>query len=108
MILFLILGILLGALLVVFILQNMLVVTVSFFAWQMTASLALVLFLAILCGVTITLLLLLPNLIRDDLRLSRATRRAKELEDELAAQKAAHTRVVAAPSEVETKPQTVI
>ena len=100
MVLFLIVGILLGALLVIFILQNMLVVTVSLFAWQMTASLALVLFLAVLCGVTITLLLLLPNLIRDDVRLSRATRRAKELEDELTAQKAAHTAIAAVPSHV--------
>ncbi len=100
MIFFLILGILLGALLVIFILQNMLVVTVSFFAWQLTASLALVLFLAVLCGIVITLLMLLPNLIRDDLRLSRASRRAKELEDELAAQKAAHTAIAAVPSQV--------
>ncbi|HVV38946.1 MAG TPA: LapA family protein [Candidatus Paceibacterota bacterium] len=98
MIFFLIIGIVLGALLVVFILQNMMVVTVSFFAWQMTASLALILFLAVLCGVTIALLLLLPNLIRDDLRLSRANRRAKELENELADQKAAHVAIAAAPT----------
>ncbi len=89
MILSLILGVVLGALSVIFVLQNVAVVTVSFFAWQLTASLALILFATLLCGVIITLLVLLPGLIRDEIFFASQKRRTKELEDQLAAEKAA-------------------
>lgn len=88
MIIFLILGILLGVISVVFVLQNITPVTVTFFAMQMQGSLALMLFLAMLSGVLMTLLFLLPTFIRDSFHLSRISKRARALEDELTATKA--------------------
>ncbi len=84
MIISLIFGVVLGALLVIFVLQNVAVVTVSFFTWQLTGSLALVLLATIVSGIVITLLILLPGLIKDDFRLTALKRREKELEDDLA------------------------
>ncbi len=84
MIFFLILGIILGAISVVFLLQNITVVTVAFLTWQIQGSLAVVLFLAILCGAIMALLFLLPSFISDALYLSAIKKRKKELEDELA------------------------
>lgn len=84
MIFFLILGVLLGAVSVIFILQNVTLVTVMFLDWQITGSLALVLLLAIVCGILMTLLVLLPSLIRDEFYLSAVKRHKKEVEDELA------------------------
>ena len=84
MILFIILGAILGAISVIFVLQNVAVVTVSFFTWHITGSLALVLFATLLSGIVIALLVLLPSVIRDDLQLSAAKREKKALEDELA------------------------
>lgn len=89
MIFSLILGILLGAVAVVFVLQNISVVTVAFLDWQIQGSLALVLLLAIICGIVMTLLVLLPSLIRGDFYLSTLKKRQKELEDELASTKRA-------------------
>ncbi|KKW19379.1 MAG: hypothetical protein UY63_C0015G0020 [Parcubacteria group bacterium GW2011_GWA2_51_10] len=80
----LIAGIILGALSVLFALQNVAVITVGFFAWQITGSLALVLLTTLVTGVVITLLVLLPSLIRDDMYLSVMKLQKKELEDELA------------------------
>ncbi len=84
MIISLVLGALLGAALVVFILQNVAVVTVTFMTWQMTGSLALVLLASIVSGVVLTLLILLPGLIRDDFALASLKREKKNLEDEIA------------------------
>ena len=84
MIIFLILGIGLGALSVLFVLQNVTPVTVSFFAWHLDGSLAVILFLAVMSGIVMTLLVLLPGLIRDEFRFSRMKKQARSLEDELA------------------------
>jgi|GEM_PF-1407930 putative membrane protein len=84
MILSLILGVLLGAVAVIFILQNVAVVTVTFLSWQITGSLAVVLLLAIVCGIVITLLMLLPSLIRDYFYLSAIKKRERELQNDLA------------------------
>jgi putative membrane protein len=83
MIFFLILGALLGAVSIIFVLQNIIPVTVSFFSLQLNASLALVLFLAMLAGVVINILVLLPGFIRDEFRVSRLRRKNKDLESEL-------------------------
>ena len=79
----LILGAILGAALVVFILENVTVVTVNFMTWQMTGSLALVLLASIVSGVVATLLVLLPGLIRDDFNVAALKRQKKEADDEL-------------------------
>ena len=83
MIIFLILGIGLGALSVLFVLQNVTPVTLSFFAWHLDGSLAVILFLAVMSGIVMTLLVLLPGLIRDEFRYSRMKKQALSLEDEL-------------------------
>ena len=84
MIISLILGVLLGAALVAFVLQNVAIVTVSFMTWQITGSLALVLLASIISGVVVTLLIILPGLIRDDFYLAAVKKQKKEVEDELA------------------------
>ena len=91
MIISLILGAILGAVLVIFVLQNVVVVTVSFLTWQITGSLALVLLASIISGIVITLLILLPGLIKDDFYLSALKRQKKEVDDELAKTKQALT-----------------
>ena len=83
MVIFIILGAILGALLVIFVLQNVTVVTVSFMTWQITGSLALVLLASIVSGIVIALLVLLPGLIRDDFRFSALKKQKKEVDDEL-------------------------
>lgn len=87
MALFLILGALLGAVSVIFVLQNITPITVSFFAWQIEGSLAIILFLALLSGMFITLLMFLPGFIRDEFRFSALKKQNKDLENELTATK---------------------
>ncbi|MFZ2556203.1 MAG: LapA family protein [Minisyncoccia bacterium] len=89
MIIFLILGVLLGAVSVMFVFQNITPVTISFLMWQMNGSLATVLFLALMTGVFITLLFILPSFIRDELRYRRLKKEAEALKDELVAAKKA-------------------
>lgn len=67
MILFIIIGIVLGALGVDFALQNTQVVTVTLFAWQFTSPLALVIFGSMLTGIGVALLALLPSAVRESL-----------------------------------------
>ena len=83
MIISLIFGVVLGAVLVIFVLQNVAVVTVSFLTWQITGSLALVLLASIISGIVITLLIILPGLIRDEFNLSILKKQKKQVEEEL-------------------------
>jgi len=87
MIFSLILGILIGVLSIIFILQNIVPVTVVFFAYQITGSLAIILFLALIAGMLISILILLPSFIRDEFRINRLKKQNQDLSDELAAQK---------------------
>lgn len=102
MIFFLILGILLGALSMVFVLQNVGTVTVSFLDWQVAGSLALILLLAIITGIIMTLLVLLPSVIRGDFYLSSIKREKKKLEDELENTKRTLAKVASEASETKT------
>lgn len=87
MIILFILGLLLGAVAVVFSLQNVTIVTVSFFNWQLEGSLAVILLSAIASGIVVCLLILLPGTIQTTLRF-RALRKEKEkLEEALRKQK---------------------
>jgi uncharacterized integral membrane protein len=74
-----IIGIILGAVVIIFILQNMLPVTVSFFSWETTGSLAVLLILAIIAGMIISWLLAIPQMIRQ----SSLRAHAKKLEEDL-------------------------
>ena len=103
MVISLVIGILLGSLSVVFALQNVAVVTVTFLAWQVSAPLALVLLGSMLSGVVITLLVSLPSLIRDALYVKVLLKEKKRLEDELAAY-----RKTAVPIQPATTTSTVV
>ena len=67
---FLVLGLIIAVVAVIFALQNTAAVTVSFFIWQFDQSLALVLLLAVALGVLIVVLTLLPTVIREKWQLS--------------------------------------
>ncbi len=83
MIFFLLLGLLLGAVSVIFALQNITPVTVSFFQWQLQGSLATILFLTLASGLLVAIFLVLPSLIKDQFLLSKEKRRNAELEKDL-------------------------
>jgi uncharacterized integral membrane protein len=87
MIILFIIGLLLGAVSVVFALQNVAVITVSFFTWQITGSLALIILMAILTGILITLLLLLPESIRTYFNYRRLQKDNANLAEELRKQR---------------------
>jgi uncharacterized integral membrane protein len=61
---FIVLGLLIAIVAVVFALQNLAAVTISFFFWNIHGSLALVLLVSVAVGVLISLLTGLPGLIR--------------------------------------------
>lgn len=82
-----ILGILLGVLAVIFTLQNVTAITVTFFAWHLTGSLAVILMLAILSGILITLLMILPQSIGNFFKYRRYEKEIRRLEEELRHQK---------------------
>ena len=87
MIILFILGILLGAVAVIFSLQNTAIIVVSFFSWNLTGSLALVLLMAIGSGILITLLLLLPEFISNYFRYKEIKKENSKVEEELRKQK---------------------
>ena len=93
----LLIGIILGALSVIFALQNVAVITVTFLAWQITGPLAIILLATLISGVVITLLVLLPNLLKDDMYLTVLKQQKKELEDELAKHKQASAAPLPSP-----------
>lgn len=89
MIVLFILGIILGSIAVIFSLQNTAIITVAFFSYTFTGSLALVLLMAISTGILITLLLLLPEfianyfanraLIKENHKIAEELRKQKQL-----------------------------
>ena len=83
MIIFFILGIALGGISVVFVLQNITPITVTFFTWHLTGSLSAVLISAIMAGVLITLLILLPESIRNYFQYKSLLRENKKLHEDL-------------------------
>lgn len=87
MIILFILGVLLGAFAVIFALQNEAIITVSFFSYEFTASLSVILALALLLGVLITLLIILPESIKNYFRIKRLKKLNGKLADELKKQK---------------------
>lgn len=80
-------GLLLGAVSVVFALQNVTVITVTFFSWQLTSPLALILILAISAGILATSLVLLPEFISSYFRYRRLEKENEKLTEDLRKQK---------------------
>lgn len=70
-----------------FALQNIDVVTVSFFAWQFHGSLSLLLLMATLMGIIIAFFIILPESIGSYFRYRRLTKENARLEEELRKQK---------------------
>jgi putative membrane protein len=87
MILPLILGIILGTVSVIFALQNITLITVTFFTWQLEGSLALILLLAVAMGILISLLIVLPESIRNYFRYKSLKKENVKLAEELRKQK---------------------
>ncbi len=87
MILPLILGVVLGAISVIFALQNVAVITVSFFAWHIEGSLALILMVTLFVGVMTALLVVLPESIKNYFRYKSLKKENLRLEEELRKQK---------------------
>lgn len=87
MIILFIIGILLGAAAVVFALQNVAVITVTFFSWHLTGSLALILLLALGTGVIVTALLVLPESIKNYFRYRSLKKENESLAEDLRKQK---------------------
>ncbi len=83
MIIFLILGLVLGGAAVVFALQNITTVTVMFLSYQFEGSLALIILLAVAVGVVVSLLLSLPGVITRSLKISSLKRHNEKLKDEM-------------------------
>lgn len=87
MIILFVIGLLLGAVAVIFALQNVVVITVTFFSWQLTGSLALILLLAVTSGVLIAVFLLLPEFISSYFKYKNLKKDNERLEEELRKQK---------------------
>ena|ERR1035437_4942774 len=87
MIILFIAGLFLGVVSVIFALQNIAVVTISFFSWQITGSLALILLLAITSGILIAILLLLPEFINNYFKYKKLKKENIDLVEELRKQK---------------------
>ncbi len=87
MIILFIIGLLLGAISVIFALQNIDIITVTFFSWHLTGSLALILLLTIASGILITILLVLPGSVRNYFRYKKLEKENKNLAEELRKQK---------------------
>lgn len=81
MIFFLPLGFILGALAIIFILQNNTFVELAFLGFQFESSLAIVVFLAILSGILLTLLLSLPGAIGNMVRIQGLKKENRQLRD---------------------------
>jgi uncharacterized integral membrane protein len=87
MIILFVFGLLLGAMAVVFALQNVAIITVTFFSWHLTGSLALILLLTITSGILIAILLLLPEFISNYFKNKNLKKDNERLEEELRKQK---------------------
>ena len=105
-----IIGLLLGAVMVVFVLQNTAPVSVAFFGWEHTASLAIFLLLAIVGGMLVSALISLPEIVKNNFRLSKLACHNRELANELEdhKQKLAETEIKLAETPTVIKETTII
>jgi uncharacterized integral membrane protein len=83
MLLLLILGLLIGALSVVFALQNIAVITVTFLAWQVTGSLAVILLVAMVAGMIMSIFVSIPEVMKDQRKIKVLEGRLAEKEKEI-------------------------
>lgn len=83
MVIYLILALAVAILAVIFALQNITAVTISFFAWQVSGSLSLVLLLALGIGFLVGVLVMAPSVIRTRVAASGERKQKSTLEKEL-------------------------
>ncbi len=83
MIIFVIIGLVLGAVAVIFALQNAVAITVTFLFWQVDASLAVVLVLAILSGMIASFLVSIPEVIGDYFKFKGMIKEKEKLQNEV-------------------------
>ena len=81
MILPLVLGLIIGGAAVVFVLQNITPITVTFFVWQVEGSLAVVLLATLLTGMLLSSLILLPGILKAGWQVRQLIKRNKKLEE---------------------------
>jgi putative membrane protein len=86
---YLVFALVIAVLAVIFALYNPAAVTISFFAWQVTGSLSLVLLITLAIGALIGLLVLAPTLVKGSLQSSGQRKRLAALEQEISDKKAA-------------------
>ncbi len=101
----LIIGILLGGVAVIFALQNLAPVMVSFLGWNFEGSIALIVIIALLAGIIISLLLSLSSAITGMLNESRLKRHNESLKKELDEHK---VMLADAHQKIAEKPDTII
>lgn len=82
MILSLLLGLVVGGLSVVFAVQNVFPVTVTFLVWEITASLALIVALSVLAGLLIGALVSIPGAISNAMTVSNLRKENQRLAQE--------------------------
>lgn len=78
-----IIGLLLGAAVVLFILQNVVPVTVTFLVWQFSGTIAVLVLLAVIAGVLIGLMLALPAILNKEFKNASLKKTNKQLENDL-------------------------
>jgi putative membrane protein len=98
----LIAGLALGAVAVIFALQNIITIPVKFLFWQVEGSLALVLVLAVIAGVIISILVTIPEVIKTYMRFNALKKYNKSLEQELATLKDSQVNRQTTTTRVET------
>jgi lipopolysaccharide assembly protein A len=110
---FLIIGLLVGGVAVIFILQNIIPISVHFFSWELQGSLALILILSILAGAVLSALSCLPDMINNYFEIISLKKRVKELEAQADDYKKSiddlsrRTGVVPSPAPEQTVAQTI-
>jgi lipopolysaccharide assembly protein A len=83
MLLSLVLGLIMGAAAVIFALQNVFPVTVTFLAWELTSSLAVLIILSMVMGILISILMTIPGAIRSSFTISKLKKQNKKLSNEV-------------------------
>lgn len=80
---FLTIGLIVGGVAVIFILQNIFPISVHLFSWEVQGSLALILILALLTGAVLAALSCLPDMFKNYFAIKSLNERIKKLESEV-------------------------
>lgn len=97
-----IIGLLIGAAVVLFILQNVVPVTVTFLVWQFSGTIAVLVLVAVIAGVLIGLLLALPAILSKEFKNASLKKHNKKLADDLEEHKQRLIETPTSPTVVQT------